>query len=286
MKRITVLAACSLTTSVYATPFMPMDARGLAMGNTGVASAKLAHSAHYNPALLSQSNPDDHFAILLPQLGINLADEDELYQQAQDIDDDLIPVFEDLFDEDLSDCVPSEVEALNDAAEALQAEIDKELTVPGSGDISTASENLQSAINKTRSSIEKFDDATNDLSDSLETISGSPLRARAGISAGIAFPSDKLAVAVTANADVNLSMRAIFKDQPTFDSYSGQVLEYLDKATETNNQVAGLEDGYDEAELQTVSNAVQELENYTTNEDNSDPITVFRNGEVTDEATA
>ena len=39
-----------------ATPLLPIDSRGLAMGSTGAASAKLAHAPQYNPALLSTAN--------------------------------------------------------------------------------------------------------------------------------------------------------------------------------------------------------------------------------------
>ena len=61
------VTALSIQTA-YAAPFMPMDARGLAMGNTGVASAKLAHAPAYNPSLLAQAGEKDDFALLLPPI--------------------------------------------------------------------------------------------------------------------------------------------------------------------------------------------------------------------------
>merc|ERR1712000_563647 len=59
----TAIAAMSVQ-ATNAAPFLPMDARGLAMGNTGVASAQRAHAPAYNPSLLSQGSDDDDFALL------------------------------------------------------------------------------------------------------------------------------------------------------------------------------------------------------------------------------
>ena len=61
--------------SAVAAPFMPMDARGLAMGNTGVASAQRAHAPAYNPSLHSQAHESDDFALMFPQIGVNVDDE-------------------------------------------------------------------------------------------------------------------------------------------------------------------------------------------------------------------
>ena len=66
MLKRSLLGSAVLLASSYATatPFMPMDARGLAMGNTGVASAKLAHAPAYNPSLLSQAESSERKATL------------------------------------------------------------------------------------------------------------------------------------------------------------------------------------------------------------------------------
>src|SRR5690606_40599867 len=72
----------------------PMDARGLAMGNTGVASAKRAHAPAYNPSLLAQGSEKDDFALLFPQLGVQVADEEEMIDEAERISDDIFPEFE------------------------------------------------------------------------------------------------------------------------------------------------------------------------------------------------
>src|SRR5690554_187845 len=90
----TAVAALALPT-VNAAPFQPMDARGIAMGNTGVASAMRAHAPAYNPSMLAQEFGKDDFAILLPQVGVSVADEKEMVDTAQDIADYIFPRFED-----------------------------------------------------------------------------------------------------------------------------------------------------------------------------------------------
>ena len=70
---VAAISALSVHTAM-ATPFLPMDARGLAMGDTGVASAKLAHAPAFNPSLLSQARNEDDFAIIFPSVGVVVAD--------------------------------------------------------------------------------------------------------------------------------------------------------------------------------------------------------------------
>ncbi|HCM04685.1 MAG TPA: hypothetical protein DIC30_01615, partial [Oceanospirillales bacterium] len=70
--------AIAIAQQASAAPLVPVDARGLAMGSTGVASAKLAHAPQYNPALLSTAHADDDFAIVFPQIGIIASDEEEM----------------------------------------------------------------------------------------------------------------------------------------------------------------------------------------------------------------
>lgn len=98
IKRSLLAAAIAAVSaqSAVAAPFLPMDARGLAMGNTGVASAQRAHAPAYNPSLLSQAHEDDDFALLFPQVGVNVADEEEMISEAESISDDIFPEFEDV----------------------------------------------------------------------------------------------------------------------------------------------------------------------------------------------
>jgi long-subunit fatty acid transport protein len=72
--------AVALVQQAAAAPLLPINARGLAMGSTGVASAKMAHAPQYNPALLSTANDTDEFSIIFPQLGIVVYDKDKLIE--------------------------------------------------------------------------------------------------------------------------------------------------------------------------------------------------------------
>src|SRR5690554_6129390 len=102
LKRTVLATAVAALTIPAATaaPFMPMDARGLAMGNTGVASAKRAHAPAYNPSLLSQARENDDFSLILPQVGVWLSDEEMVIDEADKVNDDIFDSFEKLLIKD------------------------------------------------------------------------------------------------------------------------------------------------------------------------------------------
>ncbi|MDO6805070.1 hypothetical protein Q4595_21640, partial [Wenyingzhuangia sp. 1_MG-2023] len=93
-------------------------------GNTGVASAQRAHAPAYNPSLLSQAEHDDDFAILFPQLGLSIADEEEMYDTFIDMNDELIPEFEALFDNAENNNFNQHLEELDNASQALYDALD------------------------------------------------------------------------------------------------------------------------------------------------------------------
>ena len=61
-----------------AIPFSSIDTRSMAMGGAGVAVDSADAAPLFNPALLSVANEKDRFSILLPTVGIHLADPDKL----------------------------------------------------------------------------------------------------------------------------------------------------------------------------------------------------------------
>ncbi|WP_413698691.1 conjugal transfer protein TraF [Psychromonas sp. KJ10-10] len=61
------------------------DARGNAMGNTGVASANYLLAPFYNPALVASADSSDDFAILLPALAISARDSDDSLSLIDDL---------------------------------------------------------------------------------------------------------------------------------------------------------------------------------------------------------
>ncbi|MGU3415935.1 conjugal transfer protein TraF [Enterobacteriaceae bacterium C34A] len=65
------------------------EARNDAMGGTGVASANYGSAVMINPALLAKSQPDDDVSVVIPSVGAQITDKDNLRDQIDDISDDI-----------------------------------------------------------------------------------------------------------------------------------------------------------------------------------------------------
>lgn len=65
------------------------EARNDAMGGTGVASGNYGSSVLINPALLAKSRPDDDVTVILPTVGAQISDKDNLRDKIDDISDDV-----------------------------------------------------------------------------------------------------------------------------------------------------------------------------------------------------
>lgn len=78
-------AGLCLAGTATAAPYAPFDVRSAGMGGTGVASAKTASAALFNPAMLSAQVEGDKFQFVLGA-GANVADEDELFNQVDELD--------------------------------------------------------------------------------------------------------------------------------------------------------------------------------------------------------
>lgn len=63
------------------------EARGDAMGGTGVASAHYGSGVLMNPALLAKANPDDNVTVILPTVGAQITDKDNLQDEIDTIND-------------------------------------------------------------------------------------------------------------------------------------------------------------------------------------------------------
>lgn len=74
----------TLASGAIAAPYSPFDVRAAGMGGTGVASAKAASAALFNPALLSAQGDDDKFQFVLG-LGAQATDEDEMFDQTDEL---------------------------------------------------------------------------------------------------------------------------------------------------------------------------------------------------------
>jgi len=65
------------------------EARNDAMGGTGVASANYGSAVLINPALLAKSKPDDDVSVVIPSVGAQITDKDNLRDQIDDISNDI-----------------------------------------------------------------------------------------------------------------------------------------------------------------------------------------------------
>lgn len=288
--------------SALAAPFLPMDARGLAMGNTGVASAQRAHAPAYNPSLLSQAHEDDDFALIFPQLGVNLRDEEETVETASDIADKSLPELEALIDD--TDGFDDRVSALETAIEQFDNALSN-LGNPGDpGDqlanIKASNSAVEEALKDVAESLSDVDNVANNLTESLEAISGNPLSGRFGVGTALAIPSKKFAAALSVNATATFSGRAIFTDRDLdlLGLYTDEGRKYITEAQDVtstfNDALAAAESESTEAaqvqRLDTeLSNAnidkeIEDVETYTS-EQNGDLPQIFSNGQVTDNAS-
>ncbi len=65
------------------------EARGDAMGGTGVAAGNYGSAVLINPALLAKAKPDDDVTVILPSIGAQISDKDNLRDKIDDISDDV-----------------------------------------------------------------------------------------------------------------------------------------------------------------------------------------------------
>lgn len=217
----TAVAALALPT-VNAAPFQPMDARGLAMGNTGVASAMRAHAPAYNPSMLAQEFGKDGFAILLPQVGVSVSDEREMIDTAQDIADLIFPRFEDaVMSNNSTNNLEDSVADLKTAIDNLETALSG-LSSSTPSDVNAAIADLQNkntalgtAAGNVQTSLGTVDTVTKEMTSALESISGSPLAAKIGLGSTIAIPSKTFSTAISFSGNANISARVNFSDKDT-----------------------------------------------------------------------
>lgn len=73
------------------------EARGDALGGTGVASAHYGSGVLINPALLAKAKPDDDVTVIFPTVGAQISDKGDLRNQIDDVSD-RINYYEDVID--------------------------------------------------------------------------------------------------------------------------------------------------------------------------------------------
>lgn len=101
MKKIKSLVALGAASLFVANPTWAAgtwaEARSDAMGGTGVASGSYGSGALINPALLAKAQEEDSFTVILPSVGAQITDKDNLQDQIDDISDK-VDNYEDVID--------------------------------------------------------------------------------------------------------------------------------------------------------------------------------------------
>lgn len=301
------LAALIVSQQASAAAFLPIDPRGLAMGSTGVASARLATAPQYNPALLSTANSDDDFAIVFPQFGVVVADEDEFVDTTKGlVDDDYKTTNESLLDHfrTIADNLQGSLGSLEDDISALST------TITNAGNLQSANAatlnqirqsttNLESGLSSFTSGTQDLKTTTFDLTSELDKLSESGLRANVGLTGALAIPSKTLGAAISLSGNVFASGRTIFtpEDQNLINAYADGVDEYSNLTKEfvsTTNELVRSIDAFNNdssvangqvvnANQAAVTAKQNELNSYTKQANGKNIISVNGGNVVVDE---
>lgn len=103
------LSPAAVLTSLIFTSFSSVaggsyfDARNDAMGGTGVASSNYTTAPLSNPALLTKGRAEDNVSVILPSVGVQISDKDNMVDKIDDVTD-TVNRYQDVFDNfDLED---------------------------------------------------------------------------------------------------------------------------------------------------------------------------------------
>ncbi|MBL5928273.1 conjugal transfer protein TraF [Enterobacter asburiae] len=103
------------------------ESRSDAMGGTGVASGSYGSGALINPALLAKAKPDDDVTVILPSVGVQVTDEDNLQDEIDTINDKINhykDVVDDLTPRDIITNPLGSINQFQGAAKDLADELD------------------------------------------------------------------------------------------------------------------------------------------------------------------
>lgn len=162
--KLAATAALLMSSSVaIAVPFGSFDSRSMAMGGAGVAVGGADAAPLFNPALLSVAKDKDDFALILPTIGVRVADPDKLLDSV------------DQFNKTDS------IGALNTAINTLNAAVTPAQATAAASQVSAAVTNV---------------------SNQLTTLSNKPITVDGGVATVVGIPSKKFGVAFYANGAV------------------------------------------------------------------------------------
>lgn len=178
------LWACSM--AAFAIPFTSFDPRAMGMGGAGVAVADASSAPFFNPALLSIARYSDDFSLVLPTVGVYVADTGNLVKSIDSFT--------------TGNYVDQLTTAVTDLNNAI-AIVDVPTVNSTAGTVSTR---------------------LSTLSTQIETLSNKPITLDGGLSAVIGIPNKKFGIAFFANRTVSAGGLFLYKDATTLSTLSTQ----------------------------------------------------------------
>jgi len=170
----------------------------MAMGGAGVAVGNAATAPLFNPALLSITRADDDFALVLPTIGIRVADPDKL--------SDSIDKFQS----------GNYVTNLQTSVDILNARIAVAISPGATPDDIAAMQAAALVVgNPTTGTLPA-------VSTQLSTLSNKPITLDGGVATVIAIPSDKMGAAFYATGTVSTGGLFLYKDAATLQILADQ----------------------------------------------------------------
>jgi len=300
-KKLLLGAAISLAAyQAHAVPFMPTDARAMGMGGTGVASAEIASTVQFNPALLATTRDDDHFGLKIPQFMAVVADDDGFIDEVEDFDEesDLDNSGQGLTNIDLLDTLLEET--INTNGQGLPL-LDTALQQIDAGDYVNGRANLDAAIVDLDGRL--FSQNTNDpelvlysnaIADDLDDLNNKALRLNFGANVALAIPSKKFSLALSAGGQATFSGRVLVSEQDSgvLRNYSGATSAYLSEIVKLEDALTDVENSPTPQNINALSIQQQVVDTFdyggssTPGDDTDGNTIIFENGEfVNDDAS-
>jgi hypothetical protein len=210
-KKILLGAAIAVASmQASAVPFAPTDARAMAMGGTGVAAAKTVHATQFNPSLLSAGDDSDDFGLLLPQVGGYVSDEDDFIDSADAFSEaDHVTAFEGAVQG-----IEAPLNAISGLLPQIQSnsgDVNDLATLKGlTGQLTTQTGLLNNGTTALSLANQNLTGTTSngtviEGNTGLASLSQKALRGGLGGGLGIAIPSKKFSVAISASNSTTFS---------------------------------------------------------------------------------
>lgn len=316
-----LLGAAIALASIQASaiPFAPTDARSMAMGGTGVSSSTMASTIQFNPALLANTREDDHFALVIPQMGGSFSDENDFIDEVDDFsaEDSNGKSNIDYLSETL-DIAADPISGLPGVADAATevGRISADLAAnPGTSSessttLQTANSSLTGKIAGLRGTVISSDGAVTPdsdlvnysglIADDLDDLNNKALRFNMGGNLAAAIPSKKFSIAVGVSGQGVFSGKIIVPQQDTdqlrnytqaTDAYLTAVIDVTSATSTLISAQQTLEATFNQNNVDAVTAAAAALDtaqqaltgfNYggdSTAADDGD-VVIFENGEL------